>query len=106
MVVVTILLLVAVGFFIYTSSSGPDAKGALVSYDPAEGDVLPVTVEIARDADVAVECAIVAVDDRQIIVGQLLLEVPAGPETRLRVDAEIPLQGDGIAAKLNGCRPA
>lgn len=106
MIAATLVLLSVVGYFIYASVSGPNVTGALASYDRADGGVLPVTVEIARDSGLAVECNLVAVDDRQVIVGQLLLEVPAGPETRFHVDADIPLEGDGIAAKLHGCRPS
>lgn len=99
-----VLVAVATWFIVRTVTAPLDAS--VHSWDPPRGDVLPVTVEIRRDAGLAVTCDLVAVDLRQIVVGQLELEVPAGPEEHLRVDAEIPLQGDGIAPELTGCRPA
>lgn len=101
----TVLLLAVVGFLIYRSVDRPVDAG-LASWDEPVNGVLPTTVEIVRDADVAVTCELVAVDVRQFIVGQLTLEVPAGPDERLLVPADIPLEGDAIAPELRGCQPA
>lgn len=103
MVIVTIVLLAVVGFMIYRNEAADSVRAELAAWDTPDGDVLPVTVEITRDAGVAVTCNLIAVDERQVIVGELTLDVPAGPETRLRVPAEIPLEGDGIAPELRGC---
>lgn len=99
-----VLLMAGVGWMIYESTDEP-VQAALHSWDEPHDGVLPTTVEIRRDAGVAVTCDLVAVDLRQIVVGQLELEIPAGPEERFRVTADIPLEGDGVAPKLRGCHP-
>lgn len=103
--IVGVLLLAVVGWLIYRNVDEPVDAG-LASWDQPVNGVLPTTVEIVRDPGVAVTCELVAVDARQFVVGQLTLEVPAGPEERLRVPADIPLEGDGIAPELRGCEPA
>ncbi|TDE09112.1 DUF4307 domain-containing protein [Jiangella asiatica] len=100
------VVLVAVASWLIVRTVNSPLDASLHSWDPPRGDVLPVTVELRRDAGLAVTCELVAVDVRQIVVGQLELDVPAGPEEHLRVDAEIPLQGDGIAPELTGCSAA
>lgn len=100
------VLLAVVGWLIYQSLSGPAIEAGLYSWEePADGS-LSTTVEIAREPWTAVHCDLVALDRRQIVVGQLELEVPAGPERQLRVTANIPLEGDGIAPSLRGCHTA
>ncbi|WP_165358657.1 DUF4307 domain-containing protein [Haloactinopolyspora alba] len=81
-------------------------RADLYAWEDPRGATLPATVEIHRDPGLAVTCDLVAVDDRMIVVGQLELEVPAGPEEHIRVDADIPLEGNGIAPRLNGCHQA
>jgi hypothetical protein len=104
-IVLGLLVAVGVGWFVTRASDRP-VRAAVHSWDTAVGDVLPTRVEIRRDAGLAVTCDLVAVDDRQIIVGQMTLEVPAGPDQHLVVEADIPLEGDGIAPELRGCVPA
>jgi hypothetical protein len=53
-----------------------------------------------------VTCDVVAVDIRQIVVGQTELVVPATSNRRVVVDVDIPLQGDGVAVSVRGCEPA
>lgn len=99
------MLLALTGWLIFRGSQDP-VDAALLSWDePADG-VLPTTVEIIRDPGLAVSCELVAVDIRQIVVGQITLEVPAGPQRRVVVTTEIPLEGDGIVPELKGCHPA
>ncbi|WP_116949913.1 DUF4307 domain-containing protein [Jiangella endophytica] len=106
-VVTGVLLVTAiVGWLIVRSASGPTVDAELLSWDEPRDGVLTARVEIRRDADLALTCDLVAVDLRRIIVGQLDLEVPAGPEEHLVVPADIPLEGDGIVPELRGCRPA
>ncbi|HEY9408857.1 MAG TPA: DUF4307 domain-containing protein [Jiangellaceae bacterium] len=100
-----LLVLTIIGWLIYRSVDEPVQAG-LASWDEPVNGVLPTTVEIVRDPGVAVTCELVAVDVRQFIVGQLTLDVPAGPEERLLVPADIPLEGDAIAPELRGCSPA
>lgn len=106
MIVVAILLTAIVGWFIYDSRQGDTVQGGVRSYDLPQGETMSATIDIIRPADVAVTCDLVAVDDRQIIVGQKTLEVPAGPEEKLVVDTKIPLEGDGIVVKLRSCHEA
>lgn len=101
-----LLVTVIVGWMIVRSASGPSVDAELLSWDEPSGDVLTARVEIRRDADLAVTCDLVAVDLRRIIVGQLDLEVPAGPDEHLVVPADIPLEGDGVVPELRGCEPA
>lgn len=85
-------------------SADQPVRAALHSWDVPHGAVLPATIEIDREPGTALICDLVAVDDRMIVVGQLELDVPAGPEEHFLVDADIPLEGDGIAPRLRGCR--
>lgn len=103
MIIVAALLTAIVGWFIYDSRQGDTVQGGIRSYELPEGETMPATIEIVRPANVAVTCDLIAVDDRQIIVGQKTLEVPAGPAKQLVVDTEIPLEGDGIVVKLRSC---
>lgn len=106
-VVAGVLLVAAVvGWLIVRSGGGPSVDAELLSWDEPRDGVLTARVEIRRDADLALTCDLVAVDLRRIIVGQLDLEVPAGPEEHLVVPADIPLEGDGIVPELRGCHPA
>lgn len=100
-----VLLSVAVAWWALRSTDTP-MRAAVHSWDEPQGAVLPTTIEIDRDPGVAVTCDLVALDDRMIVVGQLELEVPAGPEEHFRVSADIPLEGDGIAPELRECRVA
>lgn len=100
------LVVLVVGWLIVRSASGPTVDAELLSWDEPRDGVLTARVEIRRDAGLAVTCDLVAVDLRRIIVGQLDLEVPAGPEEHLVIPADIPLEGDGIVPELRGCRPA
>lgn len=104
-VVASLLLTGAVGWFAYQSMNEP-VRANLHSWDEPSGDVLSATVEIHRQPGLAVTCDLVAVDLRRVIVGQLQLDVPAGPEERLLVSADIPLEGDGVVPRLQGCHTA
>ncbi|SEF17476.1 DUF4307 domain-containing protein [Jiangella alba] len=106
-VITGVLLVTAVvGWMIVRSASGPDVDAELLSWDEPRDGVLTARVEIRRDADLALNCELIAVDLRRIIVGQLDLAVPAGPDEHLVVSADIPLEGDGIVPELRGCEPA
>ncbi|WP_053203469.1 DUF4307 domain-containing protein [Jiangella muralis] len=105
-VIGVLLVTTVVGWMIVSAARGPDVDAELLSWDEPRDGVLTARVEIRRDADLAVTCDLVAVDVRRIIVGQLDLEVPAGPDEHLVVPADIPLEGDGIVPELRGCRPA
>jgi hypothetical protein len=79
-------------------------EAELHSWDVARDGVLPVRVELYRPADRAVSCSVIARDLRQVIVGQVDVDVPAGPDEHLLVDVEVPLEGDGVAPEIQGCR--
>ncbi len=101
-----VLVAAVVTLLIVRSAGGPTVDAELLSWDEPRDGVLTARVEIRRDAGLAVTCDLVAVDLRRIIVGQVDLEVPAGPDEHLVVPADIPLEGDGIVPELRGCRPA
>ncbi|AYY14362.1 DUF4307 domain-containing protein [Actinobacteria bacterium YIM 96077] len=96
------LLAVAVSWFIVDlQSDGYQAE--LHSWNDPVDDRMPVTVEVDRPPGTALECELVVVDRRFVVVGQLTLEIPASDDRQQRVDAEIPLRGDGIAPKVEEC---
>ena len=105
-VVGAIALLVVVVTWLILKSAGAPVQASLHSWDEPRDGVLSATVEIRRDAGLAITCDLVAVDLRRVVVGQLQLDVPAGPDQHLLVPADIPLEGDGIVPDLRGCRPA
>lgn len=105
-VVAGMALVTAVVVWLIVRSAGDSVDAELHSWDEPRDGVLTTRVEIRRDAGLAVTCDLVAVDLRRIIVGQLELRVPAGPDEHLIVPADIPLEGDGIAPELRGCAPA
>ncbi|TMZ34636.1 DUF4307 domain-containing protein [Klebsiella pneumoniae] len=98
-----IVLTVVVGWFAFRSVDDP-LRVAVHSWDEPQGAALTTTIEIDRDPGVAATCDLVALDERMIVVGQLELEIPAGPEDHFRMSADIPLKGDGIAPELRECR--
>jgi hypothetical protein len=76
-----------------------------LSYEQSDG-VMTASIEVLRRPDTVVTCDVVAVDIRQIIVGQTELVVPATSNRRVVVDVDIPLQGDSVAVSVRGCEPA
>jgi hypothetical protein len=106
-VVIAFVALVAVvaTWFIIDAQRG-SIQAALHSWDNPVDGVMSVTVEVDRSPDTVLTCELIAVDIRHIVVGQLEFEVPAGEPSRQRVDADIPLRGDGIAPELLGCSPS
>jgi hypothetical protein len=105
-VVAGVALVAAVVVWLIVRSSGSTLDAELRGWDEPRDGVLTARVEIRRDAGMAVTCDLVAVDLRRIIVGQLELQVPAGPDEHLVVPADIPLEGDGVVPELRGCAPA
>lgn len=103
-----VVALVAVGGALWWMAQVADqpVRASLSGWDLPEGDTMTATVEIARHPDTAVTCELVAVDNRMIVVGQIVEEIPAGPEQHLEVPVEIPVQGDAVAAELRGCEPS
>jgi hypothetical protein len=67
---------------------------------------MTASIEVLRRPDTVVTCDVVAVDIRQVIVGQTELVVPATSDRRVVVDVDIPLQGDGVAVSVRGCEPS
>lgn len=76
-----------------------------LSYEQSDG-VMTASVEVLRRPDTEVTCDVVALDIRQVIVGQTELVVPATADRRVVVDVDIPLQGDGVAVSVRGCEPS
>lgn len=99
-----LLVVVAVIFFISRASDAQIHAEALSWSEPTDG-TMAATIEVVRRPDTVVACDVVAVDLRQIIVGQTELIVPASPERRSVVDVSIPLQGDAVAVSVTGCKP-
>lgn len=99
-----LLLVGAVIFFISRASDAQIHAAALSWSEPSDG-TMAATIEVVRRPDTVVGCDVVAVDLRQIIVGQTELIVPASPERRSVVDVSIPLQGDAVAVSVTGCKP-
>ena len=98
-----VVLSVVVGWLAFRSTSDP-LRAAVLSWDEPRNATLPTTIEIDREPGAAVTCDLVALDERMIVVGQLELKIPAGPEAHFRVPVDIPLKGDGIAPELRECR--
>jgi Domain of unknown function (DUF4307) len=98
-----VLVTVAIGFIARASDTRIHA--AVLSWTEPRGDAMEATVEVIRRPGTSVACDLIAMDIRQIIVGQTELVAPATPERRLVMTAEIPLQGDAVAASVRGCVP-
>lgn len=81
-------------------------RASVLAWEAPPGDIMTATVEVVRRPDQMVTCDLIARDLRQIIVGQTELVIPATPERRVVVTAEIPLQGDAVVAAVQGCTPA
>lgn len=92
-----------VASWLIIDSQRDSIQAGLRSYgEPVDG-VMPVTIEVDRNPDIALTCELSVVDSRFVVVGQLSLKVPPGGDRRQQIDAAVPLRGDGIAAKLHGC---
>jgi hypothetical protein len=101
---VGVALAVAVILFIARASDSQIEAEAL-SYEQSDG-LMTVSIEVLRRPDTVVTCDVVAVDIRQVIVGQTELVVPATSNRRVVVDVDIPLQGDSVAVSVRGCEPS
>ncbi|HEX6324985.1 MAG TPA: DUF4307 domain-containing protein [Jiangellaceae bacterium] len=101
---VGVALAVAAILFIARASDSQIEAEAL-SYEQSDG-LMTASIEVLRRPDTVVRCDVVAVDIRQIIVGQTELVVPATSDRRVVVDVDIPLQGDGVAVSVRGCEPS
>lgn len=101
---VGVALAVAAILFIARASDSQIEAEAL-SYEQSDG-LMTASIEVLRRPDTVVTCDVVAVDIRQIIVGQTELVVPATSDRRVVVDVDIPLQGDGVAVSVRGCEPS
>jgi hypothetical protein len=97
------LAVVAILFIARASDSQIEAEA--LSYEQSDG-LMTASIEVLRRPDTVVTCDVVAVDIRQIIVGQTELVVPATSDRRVVVDVDIPLQGDGVAVSVRGCEPS
>ena len=96
------LLAAAVGWLLFQASTDA-VRSSLVAWETPTGATMAVSIEVVRRPGTQVTCDLIAVDIRQVIVGQAIVEVPASDEWRTRVDAEILLQGDAVAAELRQC---
>jgi hypothetical protein len=98
--------LTAVVIWLTVDWRGESVRAALHSWqDPVDG-IMSVTIEVDRPPETPLTCDLIAVDARFIVVGQVSVEVPPGGERRQRIEAQIPLRGDGIAPELQGCTPS
>lgn len=94
---------VAVAFILNAAES--QIRASVLSWDKPAGESIAATVEVIRPPDTVVHCDVVAVDIRQIIVGQEQLVVPASSERRTVLDIDVPLQGEAVAVSVQGCQP-
>ena len=93
------------GIIFIARASDAQIEAEALSWDePSEGTMV-ATIEVVRRPDTVVMCDVVAVDIRQIIVGQAELVVPASPDRRTVLDVDIPLQGEAVAVSVRGCEP-
>jgi hypothetical protein len=99
-----VALVVGAIFFISRASDAQIHAEALSWSEPSNG-TMTATIEVVRRPDTVVACDVVAVDLRQIIVGQTELIVQASPQRRSVVEATIALRGDAVAVTVNGCKP-
>jgi hypothetical protein len=108
LVVAVALAVVAVVAAVVFIARAADAqiRASVLAWETPPGDTMIATVEVVRRPDQMVTCDLIARDLRQIIVGQTELVVPATPERRVVLTAEIPLQGDAVVAAVQGCTPA
>jgi|SRR5690606_16305429 len=103
-VVAAVVVAAAIGFIARASDTRIHA--AVLSWTEPRGDTMEASVEVIRRPGTAVTCDLVAMDLRQVIVGQTELVVPDTDERRLVMTAEIPLQGGAVAVSVRGCTPA
>lgn len=94
---------VAVAFIISATES--QIRASVLSWDEPTDEAMAATVEVIRRPDTVVRCDLVAVDIRQIVVGQEELVVPATPQRRMVLEVEVPLQGEAVAVSVQGCEP-
>ena len=102
--IAAVVMAIAAVLFIARAMEAQIAADAL-SWRKSDDDTMTATIEVVRRPDTVVTCDVVAVDLRQIIVGQTELVVPASSARRSVVEVTIPLQGDGVAVSVRGCEP-
>lgn len=95
---------VAVAFILNAADS--QIRASVLSWEEPADETIAATVEVVRQPDTVVHCDLVAVDIRQIVVGQEQLVVPATPQRRMVLEVDVPLQGEGVAVSVRGCEPA
>jgi hypothetical protein len=81
-------------------------QSSVTGYQQPEDDIMTATIEVTRQPSQAVTCDLVAVDLRQVIVGQTEVYVAPSETRQVDLEVEIPLQGDAVAARIQQCRPA
>jgi Domain of unknown function (DUF4307) len=97
-----LLLVAAVGWLVFRITTEA-VRSSLVAWQTPSGDVLSVTVEVVRRPGTEVNCDLVALDIRRVVVGQVNVDIPASDDWRTRADVEIPLQGDAVIPELREC---
>jgi hypothetical protein len=100
------VVVIGVALVVMMRIADSGVSSSLVSWQNPEDDVMVTTIAVTRPAGTAVTCELAARDIRQIIVGQATVEIPAGPDRRIELDVDIPLQGDGVAPEIQNCQVA
>src|SRR5690625_4491560 len=90
-------------FFGIRAATQESLEAELLTWEVAEDGVLPVRIELRRPADTEVTCSVIARDLRQLIVGQVDVDIPAGADEHVIVPVEVPLEGDGVVPEIQGC---
>ena len=105
-IVVVFIAIVMVVFAVFAIRAATQERldAEVHGWDVAEDGVLPVRIEVRRPADTAVTCSVIARDLRQVIVGQVDVDIPAGADEHVVASVEVPLEGDGVAPEILGCR--
>jgi hypothetical protein len=76
----------------------------LVSYGVPTPTAIEATIDVTRDAGVAVTCTLFAVDEYFQVAGQRDVEVPPEEPSPVRVTTVIETLGQARAVRLDGCR--
>jgi Domain of unknown function (DUF4307) len=99
-----LVALLGLGFLAWAAAdwASPPVRSGIVSYDDATDDSITVTFDIVRDPGLPVTCEFELTTASRLVTRQTV-DVPAGPQTRLRITRTLESR-EPVAVHLLGCR--
>lgn len=83
----------------------PQHQARVYGYDVVDDHTTTVSIDVFRDAPIALTCSVYAQAEDKTIVGEKTVEVPASDDPEVRIDIEITTERRAVTGRLRGCEP-